>query len=68
MLEHVPLQTFIDELSFSFNNLQLIVNATAESDSFDFIVCLKSVPSCAVLHCALGRILYLIPYSSKHNL
>lgn len=39
MLEHVPLQTFIDELSYSFNNLQHIVNAAAESDSFDFIEC-----------------------------
>jgi len=48
MLENVPLQTFIDELSFSFNRLQLIVSlATAslfqlsyagtESDRFDFV-------------------------------
>lgn len=49
MLGNVPLQTFIDELSFSFNALQLIVNLATvflfssfpmqlqKSDSFDFV-------------------------------
>lgn len=43
MLENVSLQTFIDELSFSFNTLQVIVNLVTASLFSSFPLQLQKV-------------------------